>query len=278
MKPHLPPSNLLQRVITGVVGGGVMIASILYGEASFFVLFLVICFFATREFYDLVIQDGFKPQEYFGIFCSLFVFTFSFLTGKGLLPPRFLLLIIPVCFGVFLIKLYRREEKPFSNIAFTFLGIIYVAIPLSLLNLLVFKGGSYNYEILFGSLLIIWITDISAYFGGSRFGRNKLFERISPKKTWEGFFTGTAMGLIMAYLISRYFVILPVRDWMILGVILTVIGTFGDLIESQFKRSIDIKDSGSILPGHGGFLDRFDSLLIAIPFVVAYLELLSAFA
>ena len=174
-----------------------------------------------------------------------------------------------------MIKLYKKfERKPFTNIAFTFLGIFYVAVPFVLLNVAVFHEGRYNYEVILGALLILWASDTGAYFAGTRFGKRKLFERISPKKSWEGFVGGAVLALIFAWGCALYLHSLRPQDWMIVGVLIIVGGTFGDLIESLLKRSIEIKDSGDSLPGHGGFLDRFDGLLISAPFIAAYLELL----
>jgi phosphatidate cytidylyltransferase len=176
---------------------------------------------------------------------------------------------------VYLVKLYKKNErKPFTNIAFTFLGIIYVAVPFALFNIAAFEDGVYNYEIIWGCLFILWACDTGAYFAGTFFGKRKLFERISPKKSWEGFFGGAALALLFAFGIAQFFHSYSVTEWMIIGVIIVVGGTYGDLVESLLKRSIEIKDSGTILPGHGGFLDRFDGLLIAIPFIVVYVELL----
>jgi phosphatidate cytidylyltransferase len=179
---------------------------------------------------------------------------------------------------VYLIKLYKKtERKPFTNIAFTFLGIFYIAMPFSLLNHAVFHETEgllqYNYEIILGSLLILWASDSGAYFAGTLFGKHRLFERISPKKSWEGFWGGAALATAMTYALSLYFQTLTIVDWLIIGLIIVVGGTFGDLVESLLKRSIEIKDSGDSLPGHGGFLDRFDGLLISAPFIVAYLEI-----
>ncbi|MDQ2657301.1 MAG: phosphatidate cytidylyltransferase, partial [Bacteroidota bacterium] len=133
--------------------------------------------------------------------------------------------------------------------------------------------GQYNFEVILGTLLILWASDTGAYFAGTRFGKRKLFERISPKKSWEGFLGGAVLALIFAYGSSVFMHTLLVRQWIIVGVIIIIGGTFGDLIESLLKRSIEIKDSGDSLPGHGGFLDRFDGLLISAPFIAAYLEI-----
>ena len=173
-----------------------------------------------------------------------------------------------------MIKLYKKtERKPFTNIAFTFLGIFYVSVPFALLNITAFNDGAYNYQIVFGLLFILWASDTGAYFAGTFFGKRKLFERISPKKSWEGFFGGAALALIFAYGLSRFFDTFSLVQWIIIGLIVIIGGTFGDLVESLLKRSFEIKDSGNSLPGHGGFLDRFDGLLISMPFIVAFVEI-----
>jgi phosphatidate cytidylyltransferase len=225
-------------------------------------------------------MDGMVPQKTFGTLCGIFVFSLSFLIEKGELSYRFYFLIFPLVSFVYMIKLYKKfERKPFTNIAFTFLGIFYVAVPFALLNIAVFENGTYNFEIMFGCLFILWASDTGAYFSGTLFGRRKLFERISPKKSWEGFIGGAVLAMIFALALPYFFKAigqasaLTQLNWIIIGLIIVVGGTFGDLVESLLKRSIEIKDSGDTLPGHGGFLDRFDGLLISAPFIVAYLEL-----
>jgi phosphatidate cytidylyltransferase len=175
---------------------------------------------------------------------------------------------------VYVIKLYKKfERKPFTNIAFTFLGIFYVAVPFALLNIATYENGFYNFEIIFGCLFILWATDTGAYFAGTFFGKSKLFERISPKKSWEGAVGGAMLAFVFAFGIANYFRSLEFWQWMVVAAIIVVGGIFGDLVESLLKRSIEIKDSGDSLPGHGGFLDRFDGLLISAPFIVAFLEI-----
>ena len=155
-----------------------------------------------------------------------------------------------------------------------YLGITYVALPFSLINVIVFDGGDYAYEILLGLMLIIWSSDTGAYFAGTAFGKTKLFERISPKKSWEGSIGGTLFAVGFAYLTMIYFGQLSLFEWLTVAVIVVVAGTYGDLVESHFKRTMSIKDSGNIIPGHGGFLDRFDSLILTVPFIVIFLKLL----
>jgi phosphatidate cytidylyltransferase len=267
-------NNLTQRIVTGLLGSAAIIASVSFGQWTYFAAFLFILLLSLLEFYKLVGLDGMLPQKYFGTFCGLLVFVLSFLIEYRILPYQYYFLIFPIVSFVYMIKLYKKfERKPFTNIAYTFLGIFYVAIPFSLLNIAVFEDGVYHFEIIFGCLFILWASDTGAYFAGTFFGKRKLFERISPKKSWEGFFGGALLALVFAYGLSRCLDYLSVTQWFVIAVIIIVGGTFGDLIESLLKRSIEIKDSGTVLPGHGGFLDRFDGLLISTPFIVAYLEI-----
>lgn len=267
-------NNLTQRIITGLLGSAGIIAGVCYSEWTYFAVFFIICFFSLLEFYKLAGLDGLVPQKALGTISGILIFVFSFLIERGTMDYRYYFLIFPIVSCVYMIKLYKKfERKPFTNIAFTFLGILYVAVPFTLLNIAAFENGKYNYEIIFGCLFILWASDTGAYFAGTFFGKRKLFERISPKKSWEGFFGGAALALIFTYGLSEFFHSLTFLQWFIVGLIIIVGGTFGDLVESLLKRSIEIKDSGSSLPGHGGFLDRFDGLLISAPFIVAFLEI-----
>jgi phosphatidate cytidylyltransferase len=267
-------NNLIQRIITGVLGAAFIITGICLGSWTYFGVFFLICLLSLLEFYKLAGLDGMLPQKTFGTISGLIIFSLSFFIEKGLLSYRLYFLIFPLVSCVYMIKLYKKfERKPFTNIAFTFLGIFYVAVPFTLLNVAAFEDATYNFEIILGSLLILWASDTGAYFAGTFFGKRKLFERISPKKSWEGFFGGALLALLFAYGLSQAFHAPSVMPWIIVGVIIIIGGTFGDLVESLLKRSIEIKDSGSILPGHGGFLDRFDGLLISAPFIVAYMEI-----
>lgn len=273
-------SNLTQRLITGILGSAAIITGVCLGEWTYFVVFFIICLFTLLEFYNLVGLDGMAPQKAYGTLCGILIYALSFfiegripIDGKSI-PTQYYILIFPLISCIYMIKLYKKfERKPFTNIAFTFLGIFYVAIPFALLNLIAYEDGHYNYEIIFGLLFILWASDTGAYFAGTRFGKRKLFERISPKKSWEGFLGGAVLALIFVFGLSYFFHSLTLEQWIIVGVIIIIGGTFGDLIESLLKRSIEIKDSGDALPGHGGFLDRFDGLLISAPFIAAYLEI-----
>ena len=266
-------NNLTQRIITALFGAILIVTSIVLSEWAFFAVFFVICLFTQLEFYKLVGLDGMLPLKFWGTFCGLVIYSLIFLIEKHLLSNNFYFFIFPVSSSIFFVKLYKKtDKKPFTNIAFTFLGIIYVAIPISLMNILAFTRGSYSWQIIIGVLLLHWASDTGAYFAGVRFGKTKLFERVSPKKSWEGSIGGAVLACAFAYGLSVYFTDLLWGEWFIIAAISVIAGTYGDLIESLFKRSIHIKDSGSSIPGHGGFLDRFDGLLLSLPFIVAFLR------
>jgi phosphatidate cytidylyltransferase len=267
-------SNLSQRLITAVIGAAILLFCTAYSEWTYFAVFLFITFMTLREFYKLIGIDGFIPLRTLGVIAGLGIFSLSFLIEFEHISYRYYFLIFPLLSLVYMIKLYKKfERKPFTNIAYTFLGIFYVAIPFALLNIAAFENGSYNYQVIIGPLLILWASDVGAYFAGISIGKRKLFERISPKKTWEGFLGGASLAAGMAYGVAVYFTSLLPWQWYVIAAIMVIGGTYGDLVESLLKRSIEIKDSGTSLPGHGGFLDRFDSLLISAPFIVAFIEI-----
>lgn len=267
-------NNLTQRLITGILGSAGIILCVWFSDLTYFLVFFIICFFSLLEFYRLTGLDGLVPQKAYGTACGMMIFCLSFFIARGTIPVKYSFIIFPFLACVYMIKLYKKfERKPFTNIAFTFLGIFYIAVPFALLNIAAFENGVYNYQIMWGCLFILWASDTGAYFAGTYLGKRKLFERISPKKSWEGFFGGALLAMIFAAGIAHFFISLELWKWLTIGVIIVVGGTFGDLIESLLKRSIEIKDSGDSIPGHGGFLDRFDGLLISAPFIVAFLEI-----
>ena len=171
----------------------------------------------------------------------------------------------------FLLELFGRSKQPIRNTAFQVLGTFYIGIPFTLLQFLAFMGNSYDYIYVLGFMVIMWMNDTGAYVVGSLFGKNKLMERISPKKTWEGTMGGLAVAVLVGYLLSLLFWQLPSIHWVALGLIIGIFGSLGDLVESMIKRHVGTKDSEELLPGHGGFLDRFDSFIFMLPFATAYL-------
>ena len=268
-------SNLGQRVITGIIGAGIIVAGSIISPWLYFLIFGLILAFSQMEFYKLSGLDGMVPLKSFGTFLGLSIFTLSFFIGMEHLNEKYYFLIFPLASLVFFIKLYRKsDKKPFTGIAYTFLGLFYVAVPFSLLNVAAFSvDGSFHYEVIIGSLFILWASDSGAYFAGTKFGKTKLFERVSPKKSWEGFLGGAASAFLIAYFLGKNFKSIEEWQWLVIATIIIIAGTYGDLIESLFKRSIEIKDSGKSLPGHGGFMDRFDGLLLSAPFIAAFLKI-----
>ncbi len=267
-------SNLQQRVVAAVAGVPFIIFLIWYADWTFALLFTVISALTQREFYRLLGLDGFEPLTAYGTLVGCLICGLAYFIETNRMGMGNYFLICPASSMIFLIKLYKkRDRKPFTNIGFTFLGIIYVAMPFALLIILALRGGTYHPSIILGCLLLLWASDIGAYFAGTYFGRRKLFERVSPKKSWEGALGGAGAAALIALGLAFYDNELRPWQWYCVGGIIVVTGTYGDLVESLFKRSIAIKDSGSSIPGHGGFLDRFDGLLLAAPFIITFLKL-----
>lgn len=269
-------NNLEQRIVAGIFGVVVIVSSILYSDLTFILMISLLSMLTQLEFYKLLGLDGNLPLTYYGTICGVALVVLTYVVEKGLIGFENYFLISPLLAMIFFIKLYKKNDlKPFTNIGFTFLGLIYVALPFSLIIVMAMRGQNYNHEIVLGSLLLLWATDIGAYFAGTKFGRRKLFERVSPKKSWEGALGGAMSAAFIAFLLGLYFRTYEPWQWFCIGAIIVVTGTYGDLVESLFKRSIAIKDSGSSIPGHGGFLDRFDGLLLSAPFIVTFLKLFS---
>lgn len=273
-------NKLIVRGITGIIFVAVMLAAILYGNISFGILFSIITVLAINEFCKLI-RDYKRTtfNTYIAIIGGLYLFFAFFATDKVTEP---FMLFIPYLLLIaynFIRELYNRDgNSTLDNLAYFSLSQLYVALPFSLLNILATYGNTgYNYIIPLSVFIFLWSSDTGAYCIGSCIGRHRLFERISPKKSWEGFIGGFIVSLVAAYIISLHFSILNTLEWLGMASVVVIFGTWGDLIESCMKREMGIKDSGNILPGHGGILDRFDSALLAIPCVSIYLYILSAF-
>jgi phosphatidate cytidylyltransferase len=263
------------RTITGFFFVVVMLASLLLGQYVFSVFYLLVSVLCLHEFYKLIAQSGVKPNMLAGLLNGVLVFAFiglKFYMDKGTSHSHLALLTFSLAL-IFIQELYKVSTTPFADIAFTFLGIIFIVLPFSFFHALAFVSGHYNFHFPLAFLLMLWTNDTGAYLFGYFLGRTKLFERHSPKKTWEGFIGGMLLTIGAAMIISHYFVDVGWRQWASMALCISIVGTFGDLVESMFKRSIDVKDSGGILPGHGGLLDRFDGLLLSAPVVFSFLYL-----
>lgn len=263
-------SDLKIRLVTGILGSAVFAGSLIFSEYSFQVILFLGINLCLIEFYNMV-KTAAAPQKAIGFLVSNVILGLSYGITKDYIPSNYLIILVPLFSLIFFAELYRNKSNPFTNIGYTFLGIIYIAIPFSLVNVVSFVGGTYYWEIIIGYFLILWTSDTMAYFSGKYFGRNKLFERISPKKTWEGSIGALVCTIGMALLLSNYFTMIDRTDWIIIAIITVIFGGMADLVESLLKRSFEIKDSGTMLPGHGGFLDRFDGLLLSMPLIATYL-------
>ena len=272
---------MLTRAITGIFFVLALLASMYFGQLSSFILFLVIVLLGTDEFYTLVKKSKeVKAVKIIGILISISLFIVIGLVVQGSIPLKFFAIPLALSFLVFLIELYKKSNYPFINIAYTILASIYIALPFGLLYHLGYYQNNgfqseFSHHILWGFFFILWANDTGAYLSGRFFGKHKLFERISPKKTWEGSIGGGLLGIAVAYISSLYFMELSLTNWIIVAILTVIFGGLGDLVESMLKRSLNIKDSGNILPGHGGILDRFDGLFLSVPFIYCYLVLIS---
>jgi phosphatidate cytidylyltransferase len=277
------------RAITGFFFVIVMIASTLLGPYVFGIFYLLLSTFALYEFYGLVKQNTARPNIFAGLINGAILFVaFALLNYSDLfaLPNLHhrnlaysLSFILPITISIiFFLELYKKSGQPFTNIAYTIMGIIYSVVPFIFFHALAYIRidiSLLNFHIPLAFLIMLWSNDTGAYLSGRFFGRKKLFERHSPKKTWEGFIGGVLIAAVAGYILSIYYKELSWDKWVIMAILIGCFGTLGDLVESMFKRSINIKDSGGILPGHGGLLDRFDGLLLSAPIVYAYLYLIT---
>lgn len=265
--------NLRNRLIFGFSGFFLLMGGMLYNAWTYGFVFLVVCVMCLWEFYDLLQKAGKRPLKYYGMVLGITLYCITFLVEVGVLSPLFFFGLYPAFAGVFIVKLYdKHETKPFENIALTLLGVVYVAMSFAALHVAVFSQGAFSYQIIMGLFFLIWINDITAYFVGQKYGKTKLFERISPKKSWEGSIAGLINSLLMVGLLAVYLKDLLWWQWTVIALLVVVVGTQGDLIESMLKRSLQVKDSAQNLPGHGGFLDRFDNLLLVAPFAGIFLQ------
>ena len=266
---------MLQRAITGTFYVAAIVSSVFFGGWYLHILFGVVSLLMLQEFTKMFEKSEFNPNPILTPILGLLIYVFGIYSltgnpsenGAPLWLP--LLLISFIAFiWVALTELFRNKKNPFANLAIAFSGIIYIVLPLLLINYMSVIGQEAGTIFpLLGIFIMIWCSDTFAYLVGRKIGKHKMFERISPKKSWEGFFGGMTFamlaGIIMAYFLEGQ----PFVEYAIFGIVAAAFGTLGDLIESMLKRSLNLKDSGTILPGHGGLLDRLDSVLVVIPVI-----------
>jgi len=269
--------NLLLRTLTGLVYVAVIIAGIIGSSYSFLALFSAVTVLCLWEFYNLInTQRQTKINLWYNCLGGLLLFISTYLYITGATPSTIFLSYLIYVVIVFVLELYRKQQDPITHSAYIFLGQCYIALPLALLNILAFsvgEGGKYYWTLILALFVFIWVNDTGAYLVGSKFGKHRLFERISPKKSWEGFWGGLFLTAISSLVFARFAPEIPYYHWAGLAIAVATFGTWGDLMESLIKRTLGVKDSGNILPGHGGFLDRFDSLLLAVYAMLFYVVL-----
>ncbi len=273
--------KFLTRVITGFLFAVTLIGSILYSKVSFGILFGIITMLSVREFCTLVAEHKKTTFNTWVamlsgglLFMGLFaVYHLDFPVTLPLFAPYIALVLY-----TFIQQLFSTKGSKLDNFAYFTLSQCYAALPFALLNILstvgATDGETYNYVLPLSIFAFIWCNDTGAFFVGCTIGRHKMFERVSPKKTWEGFIGGATVAIGAGVALSYIFDIMTLWEWAGMGAVVVATATLGDLIESCMKREMQIKDSGNILPGHGGILDRFDSTLLATPSVILYLSLI----
>lgn len=260
-----------KRTISGFLFISIILTSIFLSKYSFFSLLLIILIFTLGEFYVLLEKQKLNPRKHTGIIVAALFFIFNTFIATGFLDHKLLLIniLIPLIIGS--ITLFHKPQTFTTSFSSSLFGLIYILLPLSLFVFVSELPGKYNPQLVSGIFIIIWANDSFAYLSGVLLGRHKIFPSVSPKKTWEGFIGGMLLTIASSLVLSKFFSFLSIYEWMSLAFIIIATGSLGDFIESAIKRNAGVKDSGTFMPGHGGFFDRFDSLLFALPFSFIYL-------
>lgn len=269
-------NNFVKRTLSGIGFVAIMLAALLTNKFIYGTVMLLSLVIMMREFLKMTCGSEYRYSQILSIFSGVTLFMLTYLFKGFHFPGRFVILAFVPVFIVMINSLYVKDKSRFDKFANLYTAMLYIAIPWSILNFAVFDNESnFNGLLLLSFFAIVWGSDVGAYiFGitlGQKYGK-KLFPSISPKKSWIGFWGGMFLAVVVAIAL-HYAGMLPfsILHCVILAILIDVAGVYGDLIESQWKRHYEVKDSGNIIPGHGGLLDRFDSALIAIPVGVIYL-------
>jgi len=260
--------KLLVRAISGVVYASIIIGSILYAKESFYFVFYLFMLICLYEFKNLI-----SLSYKWTIVVATIIFFSA--TNLGIVDAKYLNALFVLSFFIPIIyQLFKQNiSLTTSKLGHYFLALAYIAFPFALLIQIPFINNEYHPKVIIGVFLLIWISDTFAYLVGSAIGKTKLYEKVSPNKTIEGALGGLIFAVISAYFISKYIPILSLLNWLIVASIVVIFGILGDLIESKFKREANVKDSSNFIPGHGGFLDRLDSVIFTAPFIYLYLHI-----
>lgn len=267
-------NNLYKRTIFGAVYILVMIGGTVFNPYIFAVVFAALLTCTLLEYYSMVNQAGHQPSRWLGTAAGLFYFLLSFGAASGLLHREIAYSIFPLLFFMMVVEIFSSKKHTLENSSLKILGLLYIAVPFSLMNFLLFlpsHGNLFYPWIVIGIYFIIWANDSFAYLLGTTFGRHKMCKNISPNKSWEGLIGGAIFATVMGLINAVLFPAISMFNWVMISALTITFGTLGDLFQSKIKREIGIKDSGNILPGHGGFLDRLDSLLFTVPAVFIWL-------
>ena len=276
--------NFIQRAITGLIFVAVLVGCIIGSPLSFGLLFCIISAMATAEFCNLMNkQEGVKMNRNICVLGSITLFLCFFYYGMNPAQTGIFIPYLIIIIYLMISELYLKKEHPLNSWAYAMLSQLYVGLPFALLNVLAFQsngvdaGSEYQFILPLSIFIFNWINDSGAYCTGMLLGKHPLFKRISPKKSWEGSIGGAVFCIAGSFALAHYFPIMSPAAWVGMSLVVVLFGTWGDLTESLMKRHLGIKDSGNILPGHGGMLDRFDSAIMAIPAAVVYLYFISLF-
>ncbi|MGZ3849260.1 MAG: phosphatidate cytidylyltransferase [Flavisolibacter sp.] len=262
------------RVFTGVFLILLISICIFLGSLSFLLLVILLNHLALMEYHRLMSLAGYEVQRLTSHLLGLFLIGLTFVVTKQIFAANVLMLLLPLLGIPFALELFRKRNMPFPNASLTVIGAIWISLPLASFiatSFIPLHQHVYHPVLPLGYFLVLWCSDSAAYITGKAWGRQKLFPRISPNKTWVGSISGLAAALIAGVANSWVFQALSLEQWLVLAALIHISGSFGDLIKSMLKRSVGVKDSGHLLPGHGGILDRFDSLMGSAPFAFAYL-------
>jgi phosphatidate cytidylyltransferase len=271
-------STTIKRSLSGLAFIVIVLGSILTHPYTYFALFLFVLIFGLIEFYKVSEKLKTKPNFYIGLVSAVLLYVYLFDTNTGNNAPYLFPLLVFSIFLAPVFELYAKGKEALVNLGLMLFGIFYIALPLSLNHYILFEPNSYdisgyNPTYIIGFLFLIWANDSFAYLVGSKMGRKKLYPSVSPNKSVEGFIGGAIGCLLFSILIAEIFTDFSKIKWAGTALIAIFCGTIGDLFESKLKRILDIKDTGNIMPGHGGILDRFDAFLFASPFFYLYIYL-----
>ena len=277
-------NNFFRRTLTGAFIVLFILGGFMLHPFSFIITGLILLAGTQYEYFQIIRKTGVKPQMITGMLTGTAVYILSSMVAASAIPFISFLILIPVITLIMIAELYRLEERSFDSLSHTVFSVVYIAVPFSLFpfaafsrsgldSILPHEGIIFSPGIIVGFFILLWSNDTGAYLSGVTMGKHRLWERISPKKSWEGFAGGFLLTVIASLIIAPWIGVAGTKEWLIIAVIISVFGTYGDLVESMLKRCGGVKDSGTILPGHGGFLDRFDSVIVSFPLVYLFIAL-----